>query len=110
MAYSIFSTQHWMEVHTQSVNVSRKGVSFLAKQPLALNTVEGSEEANICFSATVSEHPKTGLSGVIRQNTFLFYFIREAFGPRKSHSTKKVRLHEEIFVSLVLWFVRRWSC
>jgi hypothetical protein len=39
MAYSIFSTQHWMEVHTQSVNVSRKGVSFLAKQPLALNTV-----------------------------------------------------------------------
>lgn len=39
MVYSIFSTQHWMEVHTQSVNVSRKGVSFLAKQPLALNTV-----------------------------------------------------------------------
>lgn len=39
MAYSIFSTQHWMEVHTQSVNVSRKGVSFLAEQPLSLNTV-----------------------------------------------------------------------
>jgi hypothetical protein len=31
-------------------------------------------------------------------------------GFRKSHSTKKVRLHEKIFVSLVLWFVRRWSC
>jgi len=28
-----------MEVHTQSVNVSRKGVSFVAKHPLALNTV-----------------------------------------------------------------------
>jgi hypothetical protein len=68
MVYSIFSTQHWMEVHTQSVNVSRKGVSFLAKQPLALNTVEGTEEANICLSETVSEHSKTGLSGVI-----LFY-------------------------------------
>jgi hypothetical protein len=110
MVYSIFNTQYWMEVHTQSVNVSRKGVSFLAKQPLALNTVEGTEEANICFSATVSVHSKTGLSGVIRQNTLLFYFIREALGFRKSHSTKKVRLHEKIFVSLVLWFVRRWSC
>jgi hypothetical protein len=32
MAYSIFSTEHWMQVHTQSVNVSRKGVSFVAKE------------------------------------------------------------------------------
>jgi len=39
MAYSIFSTQHWMEVHTKSVNLSQKGIGFVVKQPLALNTV-----------------------------------------------------------------------
>jgi hypothetical protein len=39
MAYSIFSTQHWMEVHTQSVNLSRKGVGFVGKRPLERNTV-----------------------------------------------------------------------
>jgi hypothetical protein len=39
MAYTIFSVLHWAEVDTLSLNLSAKGLGFIARKPLSPRTI-----------------------------------------------------------------------